>query len=369
VYGDYSFANALVLFGALQGLLLILFLFKKRKGNPLAYVFFTVFLFSLVYVNLWYGLYFMEIYQIGNFSLILIPYPYEYLIGTGFYFYIKSQWKVPKPAYQREFYLFIPALAQWLLELYWSILSIQQGDNNIYRELESSGFFAVNEILRFIFYGVLGFLTIQFLAKAQKPHKPSTREKSNRQWLGLLTRVFIAYVLLSLLLTCIVFLIAPTHVITLYSFYLTFFTNTLLIYWIGFMGFRKPNILFVTYTLEKKAKGEKYHQIEEKLVQLMEAEEQFKSPDFSLSKLALLSGVASKELSDHIHTHHKCNVSTYINTYRVEKVKTLLDSQAFGHYTLEAIAQEAGFKSKSSFHAIFKQYTSLTPAQYRKREK
>ncbi|MEL6700021.1 MAG: AraC family transcriptional regulator [Bacteroidota bacterium] len=40
-----------------------------------------------------------------------------------------------------------------------------------------------------------------------------------------------------------------------------------------------------------------------------------------------------------------------------------------GHYTLEAIAQEAGFKSKSSFHATFKQYTSLTPAQYRKRDK
>ena len=99
----------------------------------------------------------------------------------------------------------------------------------------------------------------------------------------------------------------------------------------------------------------------------MKVEELFTQQDFSLPKLSSVTKISHKELSDYINTHYKCNVSEFINRYRVNKVKALIDNSSFNHYTLEAISYEAGFKSKSSFHSIFKKHTGITPSQYKKR--
>ncbi|NQZ43793.1 MAG: AraC family transcriptional regulator [Flavobacteriaceae bacterium] len=43
-------------------------------------------------------------------------------------------------------------------------------------------------------------------------------------------------------------------------------------------------------------------------------------------------------------------------------------SPKYQFFTLEALSQEAGFRSKSSFNLIFKKHTSMTPSQYKKRK-
>lgn len=365
MYSDYSFANAIILFGAFQGLLLIAFLFKKKQGNPQAYWFFTLFLFSLAYINLWYGLHFMEIYSIGILPLVAIFYPYEFLLGVGFYFYIKSQKPLKPPTYKKEFYLFIPAIIYGLLELYWSIIAVFEISPRIYRELEDNGIFTVVEYTRFAFNLTLGILAFRYVQKIKQEGKLNPKETRHVQWLSLFSIVFIGYNILSLVSTVTAFFL---NIFPLQLFYFTFFTNTIFIYWIGYIGFSRPNILFASISPSSdNQKGEKLQLIEEKLIQIMEVEEQFLHPDFSLSKLALLTEISSKEVSDYINKVHKCNVSEYINKYRVEKVKAILDSKAFENYTLEAISREAGFKSKSSFNSIFKKHTTLTPSQYRNR--
>lgn len=369
MYNDYSFANAIILFGALQGLLLIFFLQKKKKGNSLAFCFFTLFLFSLAYINLWYGLYFMGIHSIGTLSIIGIPYPYEFLMGIGFYFYIKSQKKTEAYSYKKEAYLFIPAIIYCLLEIYFYYISIKEGGNTIYRKLENSGFFTIVEFTRFIFNLTLGILTILFLNKLKQKNKLSSKENRSMNLLFLFSKFFILYSILSLLLTLLSFLINPSNVVSLYSFYLTFFINTIFLYWIGFIGYTKHNILFsrIGSTSEHNTQNrDKF--IKEKLIQIMDVEEQFTQADFSISKLALATKISHKELSNYLNNVNKCNVSEFINQYRVEKVKTLIDNPNFNYYTLEAISLEAGFKSKSSFNSIFKKYIGITPSQYKKRE-
>jgi AraC-like DNA-binding protein len=61
--------------------------------------------------------------------------------------------------------------------------------------------------------------------------------------------------------------------------------------------------------------------------------------------------------------------SDYINQQRIEKVKKLLKSEDQKKYTLLAIAENAGFSSKSSFNAVFKKMTGLTPTQYKANHK
>ena len=39
----------------------------------------------------------------------------------------------------------------------------------------------------------------------------------------------------------------------------------------------------------------------------------------------------------------------------------------YKNYSLEGIAQESGFKSKSTFNTLFKKMNGITPSEYRKK--
>ena len=91
--------------------------------------------------------------------------------------------------------------------------------------------------------------------------------------------------------------------------------------------------------------------------------------NLKISDLASLLNTTDKALSHHIHENFGMSFTNYINQLRVEKVKTLLYSREQDKYTLLAIAEKAGFSSKSSFNAVFKKITGLTPTQYKTRYK
>lgn len=367
-YSDYTIQNVLILFGAIQGFTLCFFLYKNKQRNSLAYSFFILFLFSLAYFNLWYGLYFMEIYYIGTIPIVGFPYPYDYLIATGFYFYIKSHIvkQGKKPFYKKQSYLFIPAILYGFFQLYCYFIVIKDGDSTIIRKIEASGFYTINEFVRLAFNLGLGFSAIVFLRKIRIKHEFRSKASKNLNWLFLFSKVFIGYTLLSIILTGITFLFGKVNI---NSFYLTFLTNTVFIYWIGYLGYTKSNLFFFEHILNIEThQNEKQQYIEQKLSHYINEEEKFKDHDISLTKLAILLEISGKELSEHINIIHKMNFSEYINTYRVRKVKTLLDSSKLKHYTLEAISSEAGFSSKSSFNTIFKKITGCTPSQYKKRQ-
>ncbi|MBL8172151.1 MAG: AraC family transcriptional regulator, partial [Acidobacteria bacterium] len=54
-----------------------------------------------------------------------------------------------------------------------------------------------------------------------------------------------------------------------------------------------------------------------------------------------------------------------INAYRVEDAKRRLLDPTWKHYSILAIAEEAGFSSKSTFNAVFKKHTGQTPSEFR----
>ncbi len=312
----------------------------------------------------------MEIYRIGNIPIGGFPYPYDYLIGTGFYFYIKSQIieKEEVPVYKRESYLFIPAILYGLFDLYCYYFLLKDENSTIIRDIEATGFYTINEFVRFTFNLVLGLLAIRFLKRICMNHKFSPKISKNIKWLNLFSKVFIGYTLLSIILTTITFLFNTVDTsIRVITFYFTFFTNTIFIYWIGYLGYTKPNIFFFKHVLNIESnQNKKQRAIEEKLSYYINEEEQYKNHNISLTKLAVLLDITGKELSEHINTVHKMNFSEYINNHRVKKVKTLLNASDYKHYTLEAISKEAGFNSKSSFNAIFKRIVGITPSQYKK---
>jgi YesN/AraC family two-component response regulator len=77
----------------------------------------------------------------------------------------------------------------------------------------------------------------------------------------------------------------------------------------------------------------------------------------------LLDCTASK-LSAHINTAHQKNFNDFINSYRVQEVKQMLEAGKHKTLSLLGIGLDAGFNSKATFNRVFKKLTGMTPNEY-----
>lgn len=106
--------------------------------------------------------------------------------------------------------------------------------------------------------------------------------------------------------------------------------------------------------------------IGQKLTQAMEVEKLYRDPDIRLTAIAEALGENSNNVSQVINQLFGQNFYDFINTSRIKEAKILLKSPLYDNLTVEAIGQEVGFKSKSTFYASFKKLTSLTPVDFKK---
>lgn len=103
--------------------------------------------------------------------------------------------------------------------------------------------------------------------------------------------------------------------------------------------------------------------IDQKLSILIE-KELFLNPNFTLEEAAKELKVTKHILSQYINETLGKSFSTLIKEYRIEKAKTLLETEK--NYTIESLGYDSGFNSKSTFFTAFKKTTGLTPAEYQK---
>ena len=99
---------------------------------------------------------------------------------------------------------------------------------------------------------------------------------------------------------------------------------------------------------------------------LVLTEKLYLDKNFSLQKLAKISGYKSTIISDVLNNHNNQNFYGFINEFRVNEVCEKLKNNKNIHLTLDAIGELCGFKSKSSFYQSFKEVTGKTPMQYKK---
>lgn len=102
----------------------------------------------------------------------------------------------------------------------------------------------------------------------------------------------------------------------------------------------------------------------ERIKHIMEEEKLYLDPDLTLRKLSAQLDTNTKYLSQVINHHGGCNFLTFINGFRVEKVKEYLNEGDFYRHTFFGIAQRCGFKNKSTFYKVFRDMTGVTPKVY-----
>lgn len=103
----------------------------------------------------------------------------------------------------------------------------------------------------------------------------------------------------------------------------------------------------------------------QRLLDFLEKKKPYLDEKITLSGLAQNLNMTRNQLSAVINNDLGSSFYNLINKYRVEEVKRLLSDPANDNFTILALAYEAGFSAKSSFHSIFKKFTGLTPSEYR----
>ena len=114
---------------------------------------------------------------------------------------------------------------------------------------------------------------------------------------------------------------------------------------------------------------EKINEIASSLLIIMQNDKPYLKSNLSLSDLALLNGVSAHNLSEVINTKLNKSFYDFINQYRVDEVKKMLNDVKYENYSLLSIGFEAGFNSKTSFNTIFKKFTGTTPSEYKRTNK
>ncbi len=104
--------------------------------------------------------------------------------------------------------------------------------------------------------------------------------------------------------------------------------------------------------------------IQSKIEGFLETEEGYLNPDLKIAQLAKAVDIPSHHISQVLSEKMQTNFYELVNQYRVKKAKELLQSELFKKLSVQAIGQECGFSSKTSFYRAFKKITDMTPAEF-----
>lgn len=129
---------------------------------------------------------------------------------------------------------------------------------------------------------------------------------------------------------------------------------------------------FKKYFLSKSLKESGVDTKEQKalkkhLQQLFDKDKVYLDTQFSLDKLSKLLELEKSLVSKFLKETYNKGFNEFINEYRVEEFKRLLNESQYQNYDLVGLANESGFKSKATFFRVFKELEGITPNQYKKK--
>lgn len=87
-------------------------------------------------------------------------------------------------------------------------------------------------------------------------------------------------------------------------------------------------------------------------------------PNLSISKVAVEAKIPNRDLSYIINNYYEKRFNDYLNEMRLQHFLSKVNTQSLDNYTIEAIALESGFSSKTSFYRAFKRFYGCTPSEY-----
>lgn len=95
-------------------------------------------------------------------------------------------------------------------------------------------------------------------------------------------------------------------------------------------------------------------------------QEAFKTTDLSLEKVAFALSSSTHKLSAIFNNVYKMTFADFVNGQRIKSIQLqMANAEAMRNFTIEALAKQTGFASRSAFYNAFKKIVGVSPAEYR----
>jgi len=120
---------------------------------------------------------------------------------------------------------------------------------------------------------------------------------------------------------------------------------------------------FYKITPEKTDERDQLKKVFDRLLELLNNEKIFKDPNLGIKDVADMIGTNEKYVSSAISIYAKMNYSNFISFYRINEAKELINQLEFAN--LNEIMYACGFNSRTTFYYAFKNFTGLSPKQFK----
>lgn len=135
-------------------------------------------------------------------------------------------------------------------------------------------------------------------------------------------------------------------------------------YWL--FGAKRDALAFGDQASIKTLRDPIDEKLSAELQNIMQSDEAFKKPDLTIVILAKEMAITQHRLRSLINqTLGHQNFNSFVNSYRVEAVKTALRDPNQAHLPILTIALDCGFNSLTTFNRAFRESENLTPSAYR----
>jgi len=93
----------------------------------------------------------------------------------------------------------------------------------------------------------------------------------------------------------------------------------------------------------------------------------YANAELKMKDLADELGLSSSKLSQVFNLYLNENYYEFINRYRLNEFKRLIEAGEYKRFTITALSEQCGFK-KSNFFSTFRKVEGMTPAEYLKKQ-
>gem|GEM_PF-589035 len=111
---------------------------------------------------------------------------------------------------------------------------------------------------------------------------------------------------------------------------------------------------------------EKLKMLYQEILNYFHENEPFRKADFSTIHLANALNTNVTYISRSIKFNANTNFTIFVNNYRINLVKELINNNELEKHSLLYLYTSAGFKHQSTFNKVFKQIEGVTPTEYLK---
>lgn len=115
---------------------------------------------------------------------------------------------------------------------------------------------------------------------------------------------------------------------------------------------------------KKASATEREDSVLEEISHIMETRKPHCSPDFTIRKLADLSGIPAYKIKQSIRSGTGENWPHYRMKWRMKEVDSMLSKGVHHNQTIESIAEACGYEHRGTFYQHFREHFGMTPGEY-----